>query len=156
MHVFFRFIIVKVIQPLNDKVQCLKIFSWSLWNLLFWILWLALDGLQWCMCQCHDHIFPRWIYLFILYLFIKEEVVFIYFQGYGVVLVNTDEAGTLLLTNFRLLFLVSDALYWHNVVVVRMYIWVQYWILSWKLFWLWLLTKLHFLSEMILFLLVYL
>ncbi|GER51204.1 myotubularin-like phosphatases II superfamily [Striga asiatica] len=29
----------------------------------------------------------------------------IYFQGYGVVLVNTDEAGTLFVTNFRLLFL---------------------------------------------------
>lgn len=32
-------------------------------------------------------------------------------QGYGVVLVNTDEAGTLFVTNFRLLFLVSKALY---------------------------------------------
>ena len=29
------------------------------------------------------------------------------FQGYGVVLVNTDEAGTLIVTNFRLIFLVS-------------------------------------------------
>jgi len=27
-------------------------------------------------------------------------------QGYGVVLINTDEAGTLLVTNFRILFLV--------------------------------------------------
>ncbi|XP_042521351.1 phosphatidylinositol-3-phosphatase myotubularin-1-like [Macadamia integrifolia] len=28
-------------------------------------------------------------------------------EGYGVVLVNTDEAGTLLLTNFRLLFVIN-------------------------------------------------
>jgi hypothetical protein len=32
------------------------------------------------------------------------------FQGYGVVLVNTDEAGTLIVTNFRLIFLVSNEL----------------------------------------------
>ncbi|RVW71397.1 hypothetical protein CK203_058087 [Vitis vinifera] len=30
------------------------------------------------------------------------------FQGQGVVLVNTDEAGTLLVTNFRLFFLHSN------------------------------------------------
>lgn len=29
------------------------------------------------------------------------------FQEFGVVLVNTDEAGTLVVTNFRLLFVVS-------------------------------------------------
>lgn len=29
------------------------------------------------------------------------------FQEFGVVLVNTDEAGTLIVTNFRLLFVVS-------------------------------------------------
>ncbi|MQL94075.1 hypothetical protein Taro_026725 [Colocasia esculenta] len=31
-------------------------------------------------------------------------------QGHGVVLVNTDEAGILSVTNFRLLFVVSSAL----------------------------------------------
>lgn len=32
----------------------------------------------------------------------------LWFQGHGVVLVNTDEAGTLIVTNFRLIFLVSN------------------------------------------------
>lgn len=37
----------------------------------------------------------------------------IFLQGYGVVLVNTDEAGNLLVTNFRLIFVVSMAYYHH-------------------------------------------
>lgn len=38
-------------------------------------------------------------------------------QGCGVVLVNTDEAGTVFVTNFRLLFLVSDVLTLHGFLI---------------------------------------
>ena len=41
-----------------------------------------------------------------LVLFLSEFGPFFVVQGYGVVLINTDEAGTLLVTNFRILFLV--------------------------------------------------
>ncbi|KAL1559514.1 Myotubularin-like phosphatases II superfamily [Salvia divinorum] len=37
--------------------------------------------------------------------YLEDKLVKLYFQGHGVVLVNTDEAGNLYVTNFRLLFL---------------------------------------------------
>ncbi|KAK9283122.1 hypothetical protein L1049_011353 [Liquidambar formosana] len=57
------------------------------------------DALEWTKIEPVSRPVSRGNLAFLLE---KEEVIV---EGYGVVLVNTDEAGTLLVTNFRLLFL---------------------------------------------------
>lgn len=56
------------------------------------------EAIEWTKNEPH----PRTVsHGFAKFLFEEEEVII---EGYGVVLVNTDEAGTLLVTNYRLLF----------------------------------------------------
>jgi len=44
-------------------------------------------------------------------LYVIKLVYGVHFQGHGVVLVNTDDAGMLIVTNFRVIFLVSSYMY---------------------------------------------
>ncbi|XP_047310474.1 phosphatidylinositol-3-phosphatase myotubularin-1-like [Impatiens glandulifera] len=57
------------------------------------------ESLEWTKVEAVSRSVPQGVQEFLL----EEEVVIV--EAYGVVLVNIDEAGTLLVTNFRLLFL---------------------------------------------------
>ncbi|CAK9159615.1 unnamed protein product [Ilex paraguariensis] len=60
-----------------------------------------IDALEWTKIERVSRSVPLGVLQFLL----EAEQVIV--EGYGVVLVNTDEAGTLFVTNFRLLFLVA-------------------------------------------------
>ena len=65
---------------------------------------------------------PQVVPIFSFELRLARSCLFLFSQGNGVVLVNTDKAGILSVTNFRLLFVVSDVslkLYSYEVVFMN-------------------------------------
>ncbi|XP_028949907.1 phosphatidylinositol-3-phosphatase myotubularin-1-like isoform X2 [Malus domestica] len=81
--------------PLRDSSESEKMEATGLWDALDWTIEPVSRSVSRSVSQSVSHVKLECL--------LEAEQVQV--EGYGVVLVNTDEAGTLIVTNFRLLFL---------------------------------------------------